>query len=154
MTLWTILIFYFIVIFLSLKDTLKKPSKTHQVVFAFLFLLTTPSSFILLLSFTTCKELCFYYFSFIFFLKRRYILSFLCSGLTIYSYLPEVYGIIGVILFYILKRKGERKKYLIGVASLLFSIPSLIYYIITSEGEDYKKVYRCSDCLVAFPQNI
>ena len=142
---------YIILIIFLTNKMLKKNFKSPPTGYSLLFFFTASSTLSLLWQYhhiqTTLFLLVFIYFM----EKKKYIPSALFGGLTLYSYLPSVFAVSGVSLYHFIKERNRRWKIaVVFLISLIFTIPSLTY-IITSKGEDYRRIYGCSDCLVFFP---
>jgi len=84
--------------------------------------------------------------------RKKYILGGISAGLTLFSYLPLVFAILGIFLTSLIYHRNIKKVLVALAISFVFSLPHL-YYIVSSQKEDIKTVYRCVDCVVLFPPN-
>ncbi|GBD04061.1 hypothetical protein HRbin19_01368 [bacterium HR19] len=84
--------------------------------------------------------------------RRKYILGGISAGLTLFSYLPLVFAVLGIFLTSLIYHRNIKKIAIALAISSVFTLPHL-YYIISSQKEDVKIVYRCVDCVVMFPPN-
>jgi hypothetical protein len=85
-----------------------------------------------------------------FLMERRYVLAGIFGGLAAYSYLPITFAVLGLTLTSLLYHRSFKGVILIALFFLIFTSPSL-YYIFSSQGEDFHQVYNCSNCIVFFP---
>ncbi len=85
-----------------------------------------------------------------FLMERRYVLAGIFGGLAAYSYLPITFAVLGLTLTSLLYHRNFKGVILIALFFLIFTSPNL-YYIFSSQGEDFHQVYNCSNCIVFFP---
>ncbi|MFZ8803415.1 MAG: hypothetical protein ACO2PO_10600 [Candidatus Calescibacterium sp.] len=85
-----------------------------------------------------------------FLMEGRYVLAGIFGGLAAYSYLPITFAVLGLTLTSLLYHRSFKGVILISLFFLIFTSPSL-YYIFSSQGEDFHQVYNCSNCIVFFP---
>ncbi len=121
------------------------------IVYSLIFCTMTSSIFYFLIETLHHAQATIFIFAMLYFLKeRRYILAGLFAGLAVYSYLPIIYAVLGLTLASLLYHKNLKVVVFIGLFCLIFSSPHL-YYILSSQNENFNQVYNCSNCVGLFP---
>ncbi|MCS7213091.1 MAG: hypothetical protein NZ927_02550 [Candidatus Calescibacterium sp.] len=111
-----------------------------------LFLISSPSLYCLFYQLHHLQASIFFNLFAISIIQRRYFWSGFLGGLTLYSYSPSVFLVVGLYLTQIVKNRDFRKTLLSMLFSFMFLVP-YIFHLYVAEKINYKQIYGCTDCI-------
>lgn len=122
-----------------------KDKKLPSLLFI-LFLISSPSLYCLFYQLHHLQASIFFNLFAISLIQKRYFWSGFLGGLTLYSYSPSVFLVVGLYLTQIIRNRDFRKTLFSLLFSLVFLVP-YIFHLYVAEKIDYKKIYGCTDCI-------